>query len=81
MIRNLYSLKDTKSEFNLPFPDVNDFTAIRHTQNALKDKNEFSMNPEDFQLYKIGSFNTENGELIPECKHIIDVAELLTKAE
>lgn len=74
---NLYSIKDKQDQFKQPFVDVNDALVLRHLNNSLKDKNEFSLNPEDFILYRVGSFDTETGILESDIKHIVDVKDLV----
>lgn len=77
MILPLYSIKDKLDQFKQPFVDVNDSLVLRHLMNSLKEKNEFSLNPEDFILYKIGTFDTETGIVVSEIKHIVDVKDLI----
>ena len=74
---NLYSIKDKQDQFKQPFVYVNDALVLRHLNNSLKDKNEFSLNPEDFILYRVGSFDTETGILESDIKHIVDVKDLV----
>lgn len=76
----LYSIKDTKAgTFGNLFPDVNKFTAMRQmTQfvNSGDDKNIIVKNPQDFELWSIGTFNQESGELESKTEFIINLAEL-----
>lgn len=75
---SMYCLKDCKAGFKQPYIDVNNALAIRHVGNALQDKNqEFSLNPEDFELWKVGSFDTDTGILEPDLVHIINVQDIL----
>ncbi len=68
MIQNVYTIKDAKSNaFANPFYSVNDATAIRSFQQAAADSNTtISQFPEDFALYKLGSFSDESGEFTLE---------------
>ena len=65
MIKTYYSIYDKKSKFySTPFQQVNDAVAIRQFTNLLADQSlEPSKNPEDYQLFTIGKFDDESGEL------------------
>jgi hypothetical protein len=75
MIHRVYSVRDSKSEeFHLPFFDTKDASAERSFRMAVNDpKTKFHSNPEDFDLYQIGEYDTEKGELKKEDspQHII----------
>jgi len=71
MKNSLYSIKDNTAEyFTKMFPSPNDATALRTIKNTLIDPNskelEFVKNPDQFTLYKIGSFDDNTGEITPE---------------
>jgi len=63
MIFNLYSIKDVVAdEFGPVFQSVNDGVAVRSAVNVLKS----AENPADYELYRIGAFNSDTGALAPE---------------
>lgn len=71
---NIYSIKDVKMGFMTPIYQKNDAVAIRDLSNVVNDKTNksfISENYEDVELYKLGEFDEETGEIIPEVKFII----------
>ena len=77
MIKQLFSLKDKLAGFSDPFVDVNGPICMRHIRNSLKQETDFSMNPKDFELFQLGSFNTDDGTFTSDIKKLIDVADLI----
>lgn len=66
MIYNVYSIRDELTGYMNITLDVNDNTAIRNFKHAVNSKDLlFNTNPKDYTLYKIGTFETDNGILIP----------------
>jgi hypothetical protein len=65
---NAYSVKDAKSgTFGNPYYAQNDALAARSFEQASNDPNTtINAYPEDFSLYRVGSFNDESGEFKPE---------------
>lgn len=62
MIYELYSVYDKVSGvYGVPTPFVNRASAIRWFRVIIRD-NEFA-EPTDFELYKVGSFDTDKGVL------------------
>ena len=71
---NIYSIKDVKMGFMTPIYQKNDAVAIRDLSNVVNDKTNksfISENYEDVELYKLGEFDEETGEIVPEVKFII----------
>lgn len=64
----LYAIKDDKvGAFANLFPAKCDADAVRSLQTAMRDPQiQLSMYPEDFSLWKIGTFNQENGRFIQD---------------
>lgn len=64
---NVYSVHDRKAAvFARPFIAPNDGMALRSYAAAKMDPTtELSKFPEDFALYRLGSFDDESGELSP----------------
>lgn len=69
MITNVYSIFDVKAKvFGSPFYAQCDEIAIRNCAAAVRDDGQNSMLskfPEDFTLYRIGSFDDDRGVLSP----------------
>ncbi len=78
----IYSVHDDKTGFNAPFMDANDDSAIRGFTFAFKSNTGLmSFAPSDFRLYRIGSFDTQTGVLVPDCPPVVvsDLATLIRK--
>lgn len=68
MIYGLYAMRDTKVGFLTPQIDANDKAASRQFKLALATARAESIMgfcPEDFDLYKIGEFDSEKGTVSP----------------
>lgn len=74
MIYNLYSVKDKLLGFAPPMPVDNDKAAIRwfESQMAIR-KNTDKMDPKYWDLYKIGTFNSDTGEITGTKSHEIEL--------
>jgi len=81
MTKSLYSVLDLRSSiFANPFISVNDMTALRDFGNAVNDLGTtLSKNPEDFQLYKIGSFDDVLGVITPCDRQLLANANTLVE--
>ena len=67
MIYNLYSMRDDKISFMSVMMDVSDGSAIRNFQLAVtKPETVYSSFSDDFSLYRLGTFNSEDGVIKPE---------------
>ncbi len=64
----IYAIKDTLVGFMTPYCQVNDAYAKRAFQNAAQDvkPNNVNTNPEDKELYFIGSFDESTGTIEPK---------------
>lgn len=62
----MYAIRDQKVGFMAPTVDQSDQSAIRNFSYAING-NDGIMNysPKDFDLFKVGEFDTEKGEIIP----------------
>lgn len=67
MMLHLYAVRDIKAQaFGRPFTIANNAMAFRAFVAAQQDSSsEMSKYPEDFQLYQLGSFDDQTGEIIP----------------
>lgn len=62
----LYSYRDVKVGFMPPQADQSDQSAIRGFSYAINGNNGMmNFAPKDFDLYKVGEFDTETGEVKP----------------
>lgn len=81
MIKNIYSIKDVKLGFEPPFCRENDELAKRDFFSAAKygsvENNRFKQSPADFELYKIGTFNMENGSIETDVQYIANLVGVL----
>lgn len=65
MIVNVYSMRDAKVGYLSPTFELNDAIAIRNFKFALSDsKTVIGANVGDFDLYRIGSFDTDTGRIL-----------------
>lgn len=63
MIYGAYSIKDIKSGYLPPNFDINDLCAKRNFEHACSRSDSlFYTHPSDYQLFKVGEFDTENGK-------------------
>lgn len=77
MKTGLYSIYDTKAKhYHPPFIAMNEEVATRTIANTFKDQRsqttEYVMNPDDFQLIKIGDMDDYTGVVTEDYKHIIN---------
>lgn len=74
----LYAIRDVHTGFLSPVPESNDNVAIRNFAHAvMNDKSVMNSHPEHFSLYKIGEFESDNGQITPlMAEHIYDATEV-----
>lgn len=80
MMLNVYSIRDVRSGFLTPTVEQNDYIAARNFANAIMEsKGVLFTHASDFQLFRIGEFDSDKGVLIPAQLHelISDGAEVL----
>lgn len=76
----MYSIKDTRTQsFGTPFCQVTDAQAERTTHAMVKDPQSImNKNPEDFQLYRMGQFCTDEGTVtFEEPTHLHNLSNLV----
>lgn len=67
MTVGVYSMRDLKAEFTAPTYSANDAVAIRNFESAITQSQDVLFtHRNDFQLFRIGSYDTESGKLTPE---------------
>lgn len=72
----VYSIRDVQVGFNNPMTDINDNTAKRNFTYAINNNSEMNFSAKDYDLYRIGEFDTVKGKLIP-----LDVPELVVSGQ
>lgn len=62
----IYAIKDVKVGFMSPVIRDNDELMKRDFFNVFRDKtpNQFNMNPEDFELYRLGEYDQKTGAIV-----------------
>lgn len=79
MIWNLYSIKDKLMNFTGPLIFQDDKCAIREFESKMKQLKEKDYTDcKYFDLYKVGQFDLETGEILPPKTHI---PELIREGE
>jgi hypothetical protein len=75
---NMYSVYDKKAEvYSQPFTAINDEVAQRIIKNCVNNpEHNYGLNPEDYQLLKVGEFNDSEGQIIEDQKPILDLITL-----
>ena len=83
MKQKIYSIRDAKAEyFTQPFFKKTHGEAERDfTQLVNDDKSSIAQFPEDFDLYYLGDYDTENGKMTPidTPQHIIKAVQIRSK--
>ena len=73
MIYGVYSIKDLKSGYLPPTYDINDLCAKRNFEHAcLNTDSLFFSHPSDYQLFKVGTFDTDTGAFVTENTFLMD---------
>lgn len=76
---NIYSIKDTVvGNFGNPFNMNNDEEAKRTFKNAVNSNNgsNIALNYTDMQLFKLGTFDTQTGEITSQVEMLINGTEV-----
>lgn len=80
MMLNVYAIRDLRSGFFGLNTEQNDYIAARNFANAIMEsKGVLFTHASDFQLFRIGEFDSDNGVLKPAQLHelVSDGAEVL----
>lgn len=82
----LFALYDRESKVYLaPFPARSDVDAVRNLKDGFRNpqmrETPVGQHPEDFSLCKLGYFDDESGEIMPERHFVCSVAELAPKTD
>lgn len=84
MIQKMFAVYDLKAKFfGQPFFEAEQASAIRCFSDAVNDSsnpsNMWNKHPGDFQLYEIGEYNTETGEVTPSLTSALVMANALIR--
>lgn len=66
MILGVYAMRDVHTGFLTPTVEQNDAVAMRNFQHAILSGGVLSTHSADFALCRLGSYNSDSGELIPQ---------------
>ncbi len=74
----IYSVKDTKIGYMQPFYQNNEAVAVRNLSNAVNSPqlNNINQNIEDMELWQLGTFDDQTGEITSEIKFVIKAIDL-----
>lgn len=76
MLYPVYCIRDVQVGFNNPMTDINDNTAKRNFTYAINNNSEMNFSAKDYDLYRVGEFDTSKGRLIP-----LEVPELIVTGQ
>jgi hypothetical protein len=82
MITGIYAIKDAKSTYMPCTVDVNDATAIRNFEHAVRQPDSLlASHPNDFAFFKVGEYDNESGVISPVFPpmQLCDAAQCLVK--
>lgn len=65
----IYSVRDILNGYGALMCDHNDQTASRNFRLAFRGSP--SVDPRDYDLFRVGQFDTDSGELIPETSPVL----------
>ena len=71
MMFSVYAVRDSLLGFGMPLLRDNDAVASRSFEYDINHTDVYNTRPQDYQYYRIGMFNTETGELVPESPTLI----------
>lgn len=63
---NVYSIRDVKTGFLSPTFEINDAVAMRNFEHAIQNSDSILFShAADFSLFRIGTFDSDSGRLMP----------------
>lgn len=75
MMFGIYGVKDAKTGFMSPTVDQNDFSAWRNFEHAVRNSGSvMTSHRQDFDLYRLGHFDSESGKILVEDTPVLVVA-------
>ena len=84
MITKIYAIKDTKIGFTAPFVMQNDAVAVRAFSGMAQSQqpNQVNTYPDDKELWTMGEYNDQTGEIIPtKPKYVAKANDFIIKGE
>ena len=82
MIKFLYSVRDHQAGYAQPVAFMNDGLAVRSVQDCVRlGGGDMHNHPEDFSLYKVGSFDDVTGKIEPMDVFICHLVQLVKDGE
>lgn len=77
MMYGVYAMRDAKVGFLTPSVDVNDDSAIRNFTHAVVNSDSILYShAKDFALYRIGSYDSDAGTLVPQLpQHLYEAVD------
>lgn len=74
MIFHLYAIKDELSEYASPITIETEAQAKRYFRQMVENTKMMADNPEDFSIWEVGKFDTENGTITSALPKLIERA-------
>lgn len=83
MVKLICAVRDIAADvYSNPFVALNRNTAMRDFSHACRDENsQLFKNPEDFQLYVLGSFEDDTGVIVGVAPELVCNATQFSKGE
>lgn len=82
MIYGVYAVRDLKTGYLSPMVESNDAAAVRGFKHAAtKVESLFFTSPADYQFFRIGTYDTDDGVLISEDHKLLASASDFVKEE
>lgn len=81
MLFGMYSIYDKVAQtYNTPFFQTNDQVAVRSFRELAADAtSSLYRSPSDYQLIRIGAFDSDDGQLLPEDHQVLAQADNFRK--
>lgn len=78
----IYAIRDSKVGFMTPTVDQNDASAARNFEHAVMNSASLmNSHPGDYELYRIGTYETDSGEIHPEMPvHIASAFDVVVRS-
>lgn len=76
MKMEIFAIKDKKVAFMSLFTQANEEIAKRNFKNTVNNT-EMKLDPADFELWKLGTYDDLTGSIEPESEFIISAAEVI----
>lgn len=75
MIYGVFAIRDLKTGFLSPTIDLNNAAAVRNFRHAASRVDSlFFSSPADYQLFRVGTYDSDDGVLVPEQHELLATA-------